>query len=359
MQLRDAGKLDLEDTLDKHVDGAAHAPVDPPAPLARVRACSGRRTTTSWLTLRFATPDELLETLDRAEQVLPRRRALPLLEPRVRAARHRHRARQRACRTRDYVRERLLQPLGLTRTSFDPSSPAANGLRRRSRTSTASGRGVRVETGAWIAAGQLWGTVGDLCRWARSSPIPTSRSSRKRSAEEMRTVQMIDEHVRWTVRLRARACSSGATATASSPGTAARCPASSRALRLACATRSASPCSRTRATRRSPPLRAEARRGRRWREWPVAPKPWRVEGAAARRRRRRCSASGSWRRRSSSSAGATASSRRSSPMPSRGRSRPSSSGRRRPLAHRLRLGARRGAADRARAARARRLSGHA
>ena len=26
MQLRDAGKLDLEDTLDRHVDGAAHTP---------------------------------------------------------------------------------------------------------------------------------------------------------------------------------------------------------------------------------------------------------------------------------------------------------------------------------------------
>ena len=70
MQLRDAGKLDLEDNLDKHVDGAAHAPS-----IRRLLShTSGMQREThddAWLNARFAAVPELLETLDRAEQVLP------------------------------------------------------------------------------------------------------------------------------------------------------------------------------------------------------------------------------------------------------------------------------------------------
>ena len=46
MQLRDAGKLDLEDTLDRHVEGAAHAPTLRRLLSHTLRACSARRTTT-------------------------------------------------------------------------------------------------------------------------------------------------------------------------------------------------------------------------------------------------------------------------------------------------------------------------
>ena len=70
MQLRDEGKLDLEDTLDKHVEGAAHTPT-----LRRLLShTSGLQREThddAWLNARFAAVPELLETLDRAEQVLP------------------------------------------------------------------------------------------------------------------------------------------------------------------------------------------------------------------------------------------------------------------------------------------------
>src|SRR5947207_66301 len=70
MQLRDAGKLDLEDTLDRHVEGAAHTPT-----IRRLLShASGLQRETqddSWLSLRFARPDELLETLAQAELVLP------------------------------------------------------------------------------------------------------------------------------------------------------------------------------------------------------------------------------------------------------------------------------------------------
>jgi CubicO group peptidase (beta-lactamase class C family) len=194
MQLRDAGKLDLEDTLDKHVEGAAHAPS-----IRRLLShASGLQRETqddSWLTLRFAPADELLETFEQAEQILPSGErfhysnlAFALLGIVV----------ERASGEpyMDYVRERLLQPLGLTRMSFEPEPPAAKGYLAQP---FADGvwDTVPVETGAWAAAGQLWGTVGDLCRWGAFLADPDEKVLAKKSAEEMRTVQVIDEHERW------------------------------------------------------------------------------------------------------------------------------------------------------------------
>src|SRR5947209_18738477 len=70
MQLRDAGKLDLEDPLDLHVAGVPHAPS-----LRRLLShTSGLQREThddAWLKARFADVPELLETLGEAEQVLP------------------------------------------------------------------------------------------------------------------------------------------------------------------------------------------------------------------------------------------------------------------------------------------------
>src|SRR5205823_6345302 len=110
MQLRDAGKLDLEDTLDRHVEGAAHTPT-----IRRLLShASGLQRETqddSWLSLRFAQPDELLETLAQAELVLPSgarfhysNLAFALLGIVV--------ERVSGVRYQDYVRERLVEPVG-------------------------------------------------------------------------------------------------------------------------------------------------------------------------------------------------------------------------------------------------------
>lgn len=194
MQLRDAGKLDLEDTLDMHVEGAAHKPS-----LRRLLShASGLQRETqddSWLTLRFAPPDELLETLDKAEMVLPSGARfhysnlayalLGIVVERVSGQRY-----------TDYVRERLFEPLGLSRLSFEPEAPAARGYVGQP---YADGvwNAIDVETGAWASAGQLWGTVGDLCRWGAFLADPEEAVLAKKSAEEMRTVQVIAEHDRW------------------------------------------------------------------------------------------------------------------------------------------------------------------
>src|SRR6185437_9601150 len=120
MQLRDAGKLDLEDTLDKYVESAAHKPT-----IRRLLShASGLQRETqddSWLTLRFAPPDELLETLETAEMVLPAGARfhysnlayalLGIVVERVSGVPY-----------MDYVRERLFEPAGLARVTFDARS---------------------------------------------------------------------------------------------------------------------------------------------------------------------------------------------------------------------------------------------
>ena len=194
MQLRDDGKLDLEDTIDRHLEGAALAPT-----IRRLLShASGLQREThddSWLTFRFAAPDELLESLAQAEMVLPSGARfhysnlayalLGIVVERVSGVPY-----------MVYVRERLLEPVGLSRIGFEPEPPAATGYVSQP---YADGvwEAVDVETGAWASAGQLWGTVVDLCRWAAFLADPDEAVLAKKSAEEMRTLQAIADHERW------------------------------------------------------------------------------------------------------------------------------------------------------------------
>jgi len=194
MQLRDAGKLDLEDTLDRHVEGAAHTPTIRRL-LSHVSGLQRETQDDSWLTLRFAPPEELLETLEQAELVLPSGARfhysnlafalLGIVVERVSGQPY-----------MEYVREHLFEPVGLTRSSFEPEPPAATGYLAQP---YADGvwNTIDVETGAWASAGQLWSTVGDLCRWGSFLAEPDEAVLAKKSAEEMRTVQAIAEHDRW------------------------------------------------------------------------------------------------------------------------------------------------------------------
>ncbi len=97
---------------------------------------------------------------------------------------------------KDYVRERLFEPIGLKRVSFEPEQPAAKGYLAQP---YADGvwETVGVETGAWASAGQLWGTVADISRWGAFLADPDESVLAASSAEEMRTVQAIADHERW------------------------------------------------------------------------------------------------------------------------------------------------------------------
>jgi CubicO group peptidase (beta-lactamase class C family) len=195
MQLRDEGKLDLEDALDRHIDAAAHAPT-----IRRLLShASGLQRETPgdvWVTMKFLTDEELLRDLGTAEQVLPpgarfhySNLGFALLGRVV--------ANISGTSYEDYVQRRILDPLGLSRTTFTPQPPYATGYLvdpyRNAVTAEQS-----VETASFTPSGQLWSTVGDLARWAAFLADPDPAVLACETVEEMRTLQVIDDHVRWT-----------------------------------------------------------------------------------------------------------------------------------------------------------------
>jgi CubicO group peptidase (beta-lactamase class C family) len=195
MQLRDAGKLDLEDTLDRHLPGAAHTPT-----IRRLLShASGLQRETPgdvWVTLKFLTDEELARDLGTAEQVLaPGERfhysnlGFALLGRVV--------AEVSGQPYVEYVQQRILEPLGMARTSFRPQAPHARGYLVEPYRD-----GVReeqpVETASFTPSGQLWSTVGDLCRWAAFLAHPDPSVLAPETVEAMRVVQTIDDHERWT-----------------------------------------------------------------------------------------------------------------------------------------------------------------
>jgi CubicO group peptidase (beta-lactamase class C family) len=85
------------------------------------------------------------------------------------------------------LKESLLDPLELTRTSLEPSEPYAIGHVAHPWDDTAA-RVAPSDTGAMAPAGQLWSSVGDLLRWGRCLLGDTEHVLRARTAAEMRSL---------------------------------------------------------------------------------------------------------------------------------------------------------------------------
>jgi CubicO group peptidase (beta-lactamase class C family) len=195
MQLRDEGKLGLEDRIDEHLEGAAHAPTIRRL-LSHMSGIQREPPGDVWETLTFQPPEQLLDALGEAEQVLPSGTRwhysnlafglLGLLVERLSGLSYER-----------YLQERIFGPLGIERTSLLPQEPAAVGYLVQP---YADGvwEEAPVETGGWVPAGQIWGTVRDLCRWAAFLADPDPAVLRPETVEEMRVVQALADTERWT-----------------------------------------------------------------------------------------------------------------------------------------------------------------
>jgi CubicO group peptidase (beta-lactamase class C family) len=197
MQLRDAGELDLEDPLSEHVPEAAHGSPTLRRLLTHLSGLQRELPGYVWETLRFPDRAGLVSALADAEQVLrPGARwhysnlAFALLGEVV--------ARRSGLEYEAYVRDRLLQPLGLERTTFEQTQPAANAY-----LVDAYADVVRAEQnvikGAFAAAGSLWSTTRDLCRWGMFLVEGRDGVLARETVEEMRRFQAMADLETWKV----------------------------------------------------------------------------------------------------------------------------------------------------------------
>jgi CubicO group peptidase (beta-lactamase class C family) len=158
MQLRDAGLLDLDDRLEQHLDDV---PSGSPTLRRMLSHLSGIQREAGEMFVDGTTPTE--DDLELAYALEPARAhhysnlAFGLLG-RVVAAKS-------GLPYTRYVDERVIGPLGLTRTTWTSQPPKAQGYLVNDYARTVW-KEAEAALGGVAAMGQLWSTVEDLCRWA-------------------------------------------------------------------------------------------------------------------------------------------------------------------------------------------------
>ena len=158
MQLRDAGLLDLDDRLEQHLD---EAPSGSPTLRRMLSHLSGIQREVGEMFVDGTTPTE--DDLQVAYALEPARAhhysnlAFGLLGRVV--------ASKSGLPYTRYVDERVIGPLGLTRTTWTSQPPKAQGYLVNDYARTVW-KEAEHALGGVAAMGQLWSTVEDLCRWA-------------------------------------------------------------------------------------------------------------------------------------------------------------------------------------------------
>ena len=161
LQLRDAGRLDLDDTLSQHLEGTPLGELRLRGLLSHTSGLQRERPGMDWEHPQPLTPDELLARLPDAERVLAQGQdwhysnlAFDLLGELV--------ARVSGKPYRDYVEEHVIGPLGLRRTSWEPVDPVARGYFVEPYSDTVQSQ--PPEDIGLGASGQLWSTASDVAR---------------------------------------------------------------------------------------------------------------------------------------------------------------------------------------------------
>ena len=197
MQLRDENLLGLDDPLSAHLDGVTSAATIRRL-LSHLAGIQREPPGTVWETLDFPTGQELVAALEHAEQVLaPGRRwhysnlAFALLGEIV--------ERRSGTAYERYVQERILDPLGLDRTGFVPSAPVATPYAVDPYADVVHVEASLNESGNLGAAGALWSTVRDLCRWGSFLADPDPAVLASETVAEMAEVQAMIDPDSWKV----------------------------------------------------------------------------------------------------------------------------------------------------------------
>ena len=187
LSLRDEARLELDDPIERHVAEARFGELTLRRLLAHSSGLQREPPGEVWETLEFPRGDELLQRLAEAELVLPAGErwhysnlAYALLGEVV--------ARVSGSTFADFVEERFIGPLGLTRTTWRSVEPTARGFYVDPYARTLRAEPSLDGDGAEAVA-SLWSTPSDLCRWA----------SHLASVEAMHQVQIMDDPDTWTL----------------------------------------------------------------------------------------------------------------------------------------------------------------
>jgi CubicO group peptidase (beta-lactamase class C family) len=185
--LREDGTLALDDPIERHLPDVRFGGLTIRRLLAHSSGLQREPPGEVWETLEFPKGDELLARLADAELVLPAGErwhysnlAYALLGEVV--------ARVTGTAFADFVDERLIRPLGLSRTTWQSVEPTARGYYVDPYARTLRPEPTLEGDGA-EAVGSLWSTPSDLCRWGNHLAL----------IEAMHQVQIMDDPEAWTL----------------------------------------------------------------------------------------------------------------------------------------------------------------
>ncbi|WP_436493524.1 serine hydrolase domain-containing protein [Actinokineospora sp. HUAS TT18] len=197
MRLRDEGRLDLNDPLDKHVPGTSFGEVT----IAQLLSHTGGLTSESpgaWWERAEGGDWAALESSLATDAVRHRPGArfhytnvgYGVLGELV--------ARARGASWLEVLGTEILKPLEMARTTPAPTAPAALGWAVHPFADVLLNEPT-PDSGAMAPAGQLWSTVTDLARWARFITGDTGDVLHPDTVAEMRTPIHVDDNDAWTM----------------------------------------------------------------------------------------------------------------------------------------------------------------
>lgn len=196
MALRDEGRLTLDDTLDTFLPGTRHARVPVRQMLAHASGLQREPIGNIWESLVAPDREAFRAGVEEAEQVLPSHHAFHysnlaygLLGQVIETVTGRE--------WEDVVRERVLEPLGMTRTGLTPADDRAHGYQVDPYAGTATEEPL-FSLGATAPLGGLWSTVADMARYAAYIADPDERVVAPETIAEMCRPLIMTDVDGWT-----------------------------------------------------------------------------------------------------------------------------------------------------------------
>lgn len=196
MQLRDEGKLTLDDTLDKHVAEVAHSAITIRQALAHVTGMQREPVGDVWETLENPDREQLIQGFNEAERVHAPHH-LWHYSNLVFAVLGEVVARIDGREWFDSLKARILDPLEMRRTTLGPSGSAVAGYYVPPWTDVPVAEPV-LDLQALAACGALASTADDMAKWSAFIATPAAEVLEPDTLEEMCEPQVMIDRQRWS-----------------------------------------------------------------------------------------------------------------------------------------------------------------